>query len=301
MKKLIIILTGIALAAAVVATGTYGLTQKNIDIYERAAAIDSSVTGFADFSVTDYPVAFYDGEYDYVVTWENGGYNIDRRAPVISFAAATAYPVDGHYEVLAPTVEKMSSLLGIMSMGEAEYGTEEQVATIWHEAFHCYQLTNFYDNIEKICSEDIDESIISEYADANSEAVRLFTEQSELLEKAVKCEVIDNIREYMIQYKQLDMQRKALLSEDVNELEEYYTIVEGTACYVEACVYRAQLPERFAEEYIDNIGEYRKGSSKYYRAGMAQCMILGKLDADWKNELDFSGPLTDIIYRELEI
>lgn len=301
MKKPIIILTGIALAAAVIATGTYGLTQENIDIYERAAAIDGTVTGFEDFSVTDYPVAFYDGEYDYVLTWENGTYNIDRRAPVISFAAATAYPIGDHYEVLAPTVEKMSSLLGIMSMGEAEYGTEEQVAAIWHEAFHCRQLTYFYDNITGICSEDIDESIISEYADTNSEAVRLFTEQSELLEKAVKCDDIDKISEYMVRYKQLDMQRKALLSEDVKESEEYYTIVEGTACYVEACVYRAQLPDSFAEEYIDNIGEYRKGSSKYYRAGMAQCMILDKLNAEWKNGLDFSEPLTDIIYRELEI
>ncbi|MGN1303604.1 MAG: hypothetical protein ACI4YB_01085, partial [Oscillospiraceae bacterium] len=74
-----------------------------------------------------------------------------------------------------------------------------------------------------------------------------------------------------------------------------------TACYVEACVYKAQLPDKFAEEYIDNIGEYRKGSSKYYRAGMAQCMILDKLNAEWKNDYDFSEPLTDIIYRELEI
>ena len=301
MKKLIIILTGIVLAAAVIATGTYGLTQKNIDIYERAAAIDSSVTGCEDFAVTDYPVAFYDGEYDYVLTWKNGNYNIDRRVPVISFAAATAYPIDGHYEVLAPTVEKMSSLLGIMSMGEAEYGIEEQVATIWHEAFHCRQLTYYYDNITGICSEDIDESIISEYVDTNTQVVELFTEQSELLEKAVKCEDIDTLRGYMIKYKQLDMQRKALLSKDINELEEYYTIVEGTACYVEACVYRAELPDRFDEEYIDNIGVYRKGSSKYYRSGMAQCMILDKLNAEWKNELDFSEPLKDLIYRELEI
>ena len=97
------------------------------------------------------------------------------------------------------------------------------------------------------------------------------------------------------------MQRKTLLPTDVTEMEEYYTIVEGTACYVEACVYRAELSDRFAEEYINNIGEYRKGSSKYYRAGMAQCMILDKLNAEWKNELDFSEPLKDLIYRELEI
>lgn len=301
MKKLMIILTGIALAAAVIATGTYGLTQKNIDIYNRAAAIDSSVTGFEDFSMTDYPVAFYDGEYDYVLTWGNEGYNIDKRAPVISFAVATAYPVDGHYEVLAPTVEKLSSILGIMSMGEADYGEEEQVATIWHEAFHCYQLSNYYDNIEKICSADVDESIISEYADTNAQAVQLFTEQAELLEKAVKSEDIDMLREYMVKYKQLDIQRKALLSENVNDLEEYYSIVEGTACYVESCVYKAQLPDKFTESYIDNIGTYSGGSSKYYRAGMAQCMILDKLDAEWKNGLDFSEPLTDIIYRELKI
>ena len=301
MKKMIIILTGIALAAGVLATGTYSLTQKNIDIYERAVTIESSVIGFEDFAVTDYPVAFYDGEYEYVLTWENGNYTIDRRSPSISFAVATAYPVDDHYEVLAPTVEKMFSIMGMMSIGETNYGIEEQVATIWHEAFHCYQLTYYYDNITGICAEDVDESIFFEYVDTNANAVDLFTEQLKLLEKAVKCDNINTLREYMIKYKQLDMQRKTLLPTDVTEMEEYYTIVEGTACYVEACVYRAELPDRFAEEYINNIGEYRKGSSKYYRAGMAQCMILDKLNAEWKNELDFSEPLKDLIYRELEI
>lgn len=301
MKKIVIILIGIALAGAVIATGTYSLTQDNIDIYERAAAIDSSVTGFEGFSLTDYPVAFYDGEWDHVITWENGGYNIEKRAPVISFAAATAYPVDDHYEVLAPTVEKMSSLLGIMSMGEVGYGTEEQVATIWHEAFHCWQLTNYYDNIEGICSEDVDESIISEYADKNTQAAELFTQQAELLENAVKCENIDKLREYMVKYEQLDDQRKALLSEDVISLEEYYTRVEGTARYAEACVYKTEHPEKFTESYIDNIGEYSGGSSKYYRIGMAQCMILDKLNAEWKNGYDFSEPLIELIYKDMEI
>lgn len=303
MKKIVIALIGIALAAGVIATGSYGLSENNIDIYKQAVEVQSGTDnfGFENFAFTDYPVAFYDGDKDYVLTWDNSGYNITKRKPVLNAIAATAYPVDGHYEVLAPTVEKMSSLLGVMSAGEAEYGEKEQAATIWHEAFHCYQLTNYYDNIVSICSADVDESVIAEYADTNDKAVSLFKQQAALLEKAVRCGDVDKIREYIVKYKQLDLERKALLTEDIISLEDHYTRVEGSACYIEACVYRALLPDKFEESYIDGLSEYSGGSSKYYRTGMAECMILDTLDPDWKDGFDFSGSAIDIIYEKLGI
>lgn len=303
MKKIIIVLIGIVLVVGVIITGDYGLSSENIDIYEKVVAIQNgdSNFGFEGFALTDYPVAFYDGENDYVITWENGNYNIEKREAVIDFIAATAYPVGEHYEVHAPTVEKMSSLVSVMSMGEAKYGTQEQIATIWHEAFHCYQLTNFFNNIELICPFGVEQSVIVEYVDTNADAVSLFEQQAELLEEAVKSDDIDKVRECIVKYKQLDSERKKLLSKDEIATENYYTIVEGTACYIEAGVYKVQLPDEFSGNYIDKISEYDGGSGKYYRIGMAQCMIMDKLNPEWKSGFDFSETIINLIYKELEI
>lgn len=45
---------------------------------------------------------------------------------------------------------------------------------------------------------------------------------------------VDKVRECILKYKQLDMERRSLLSDDVIAIEEYYARVEGTACYAEA-------------------------------------------------------------------
>ena len=303
MKKVVAIVIGIILVIGVIVTRQHGLSQANTKIYEQAVAMQATVDeiGYKDFKITDYPVAFYDGEQDYVLTWQNDTYHIEKRKAVMDSIVATAYPVDGHYEVLSPTVEKMSSLLGLMSVGSAEYGEKEHISTLWHEAFHCYQLTNYLENIEVICPTGVKESIIAEVVDVNSQAVTLFEQQAELLEAAVKCDELDKVKAYIVKYRELEQLRNQLFSQEVLQLEAYYTRVEGTACYIEACVYEMQLPESFWEHYVEGISEYAGGSGKYYKIGMAQCMILDKLNADWKNTFDFSENMMELIYRELEI
>lgn len=299
-KAILVILIGAVLVAGVIATGSSGISEDNIAVYERAVSLESKDSfGFSGFALSDYPVAFYDGDRNYVFEWENGEYTITKRAAVLNFIAATAYPVEGHYEVLTPTVEKMSSLLGLMGYEKSGYGTEEHISTLWHEAFHCRQLTNYKETIEGICAES-DESLIAEYADKNEAAVKLFKQKAQLLKNAVLSNDIDKIREYIVQYKKLDEERKALLSDEVNALEEYYTRIEGSACYVEARVY-LQLKGSIEADYIDAVGVYSGGSAKYYKHGMAMCMILDTIDPEWKNSYDFSVPLTDLIYAELEI
>lgn len=253
MKKGIIILIGIALVIGVVATGTYGLSQEDLAIYQQAVELEESGSnmGFEGFALTDYPVAFYDGDQDYVVTWEGDGYSVKKRRAVINFIAATAYPVDDHYEILTPTIQKMSSLMGIMSAGGMGYGVEEHTATIWHEAFHCYQATYFPESMDMICSGEIDEGIIAGEADTNPQAVSLFQQQAQLLEEAVKVEDVDRIRECIVRYKELDEERMLLLSKEVIALEDYYTRVEGTACYIEACIYRMLLPEQLGGRPVE--------------------------------------------------
>ncbi|MBQ8568575.1 MAG: hypothetical protein IJ446_05085 [Oscillospiraceae bacterium] len=301
IKKIIFGAVGIGLAASVIATGTYGLPEEDKDIYNKAAAISagSDNFGFKDFSIENYPVAFYDGEYDYVVTQENGTENITKRKPVLNSIAATAYPVDEHYEVLTPTLEKMSSVLGVLTASE-EYGERDHITTLWHEAFHCWQLTNYYDNIINICG-GTDEKLVADKIDTNERAAALFQEQSELLEQAVGASDIDKMREYIVKYNQLEQERNALLSEELTDLENYYEIVEGSACYIEMLVYTMQDPENTERDYISEISGYSDGTGKYYKTGMAQCIILDKLNIEWKDTYDFSRPFIDLINEELDI
>lgn len=303
MKKIGFGIIGMVLVAAVILTGSYGLSKKNIEIYENAVALQEKVkqVGFEDFLLTDYPVTFYDGDYDYVVTWRGDNYDIEKRKAVLNFVAATAYPVEDHYEVHTPTVEKMSSLVNLVSQGDGEYGMQEQVSTIWHEAFHCYQLTNYLAYIEAICPGGMQENLIAEKIDANKDAVTLFMKQSALLEGAKQCKDIDKLRADIVEYKRLEEKRNAILTEESVALEDYYVRVEGTAYYVESCICQMQNQKQYEENYLQAVDTYQKGTTKYYRRGMLQCMILNQLSPEWKQGYDFSESMMELIYKELDI
>lgn len=304
MKRIIIGILGVVLLTGVLITAEYGLSKENIEVYEEAIALQTKMEeiGFEGFHIADYPMAFYDGEKDYVLTREGTGYTITKRNALVDFIAATAYPVDGHFEVHTPTVEKMSSLVSIVGALEgAEYGKNEHIVTLWHEAFHCYQLTNYLTNIKAFCETTVEESKIAETVDVHEQAVELYKQQAALLEEAVKCEAIDKIREYIVQYKKLEDKRNLLLEEEIINLERYYTTVEGSACYVEANVCKVLEPERFEADYVNTISEYAKGTAKYYKVGMAQCMILDKIAPQWKDGYDFSKVPMELIYEILGI
>ncbi|MBR4085604.1 MAG: hypothetical protein IKK33_15125 [Lachnospiraceae bacterium] len=304
MKQIIMGILGVILLTGVLITAEYGLSEENIEVYEEAIDLQTKINGvgFDGFYITDYPMAFYDGEKDYVITREGTDYTITKRKALVDFIAATAYPVDGQFEIHTPTVEKMSSLVGMLGVLEgAEYGKNNHIVTLWHEAFHCYQLTNYMTNIEAFCETAVEENKIAETVDVNEQAVELYKQQATLLKEAVKCEEIDKIREYIVQYKELEDKRNLLLEEEAINLERYYTTVEGSACYIEANVCKELEPERFEADYVNTIGDYANGTAKYYKAGMAQCMILDRIAPGWKNGYDFSKVPIELIYEILGI
>lgn len=103
----------------------------------------------------------YDGKAEYV--FENG--EMKKRAPVLETFAGTVYPVENHFEVIVPTVEQFEQLMSLTGGAEgmvagSGYGPQEQKATIWHEAFHGYQLTNFAVLGEKVTPEDLHEEFV---------------------------------------------------------------------------------------------------------------------------------------------
>lgn len=302
MKRIIMGILGVILLTGVLITAEYGLSKENIEVYEEAIALQTELKGigFEGFDIADYPMAFYDGEKDYVLTREGSEYTITKRKALVDFIAATAYPVEDGFEIHTPTVEKMSSLVGIFGALEgAEYGKNEHIVTLWHEAFHCYQLTNYMTNIEALCETAVEESKIAETVDVHEQAVEIYKQQVALLEEAVKCDEIDRIREYIVQYKELEAQRNLLFEEEIINLEKYYTTVEGSACYIEANVCNVLEPERFEADYVNTISEYANGTAKYYKAGMAQCMILDRIAPGWKDGYDFSKVPIELIYEVL--
>lgn len=304
--KVLLGIIGLALLAAVILTAERGLADEDIACYEMALSLQEDLgnIGFSDFQITDYPIAFNDGTQDYVLLWGNTSYEIITRKPVIDALAATAFNHDGGYEVLVPTKRRMSELIGLMG---GRYDSVEQVATLWHEAFHCWQFTNYEAEIlaliggHDFTDEDYGESLIVEVCDRNAQAVALWNQQSELLAAALAEGELSKIREGMVQYKELEEARNAMLPESVYGLESYYLTVEGTAQYLEARAFRLLQEDGFEERYGSGFLQYVDGSGKYYSRGMAQCFLLDKLDGDWKGHYDFSVPPASLIYEELGI
>ena len=143
---------GVLLAAATVLTGNYGLSKKDMEIYDRAVGIEDAMAenGFCDLSPSDYKIRFFNGSCDYVVTEGE----VAKEDAAFGTFVGTAYEIDGEYQVLLPTYENFSELFtmlnsvqsvsdGEMHFGEANYSEDAHAATLWHEAFHAWQLKNW--------------------------------------------------------------------------------------------------------------------------------------------------------------
>lgn len=340
MKKIAYGAVGVILLFTTIFTGRTGLGEENIEIYKKALELQSKMegTGFENFRLEDYTVAFYDGKNDYVIVNSDTEITTQKREPVMDTLVATAWETDGEYQVLCPTVEKLQGLVNMLMPAaqvqttpedtdsantDNAYTQESHVATIWHEAFHCYQLTNYEQGIEKLIgAEDretanvADTNLIVTEVDGNEQVVNLYKKEIALLEKAINEDDLDVVKEIILEYKQLDEERKEFLSSECQLAEAYYTVMEGTAYYVEKLAYaNLQQPEKQDDRTNKNVvwdinqtsandiklEPYTKGTNKYYNIGRAQCLILDKLSPDWKADYDFSRELIELIYEEAGI
>ena len=131
--------------------------------------------------------------------------------------------------------------------------------------------------------------------------VQLYTQALNLLEEAVRTEDLAQKKAYLQDYLGLESMRQDLLPEAVLIQEDYYERVEGTAQYIEAKVYQTLTStEEMAATYIEPIGHYSNGTAKYYRIGLAKCLLLDALHPTWKEGYDFATCLTDLLYTYLK-
>lgn len=342
---------GAGLLAVWLLTGESGPGEENIEIYERAAALQEQTDrlGFPGFRLEDYPVAMYDGKRDYVF-YEG---EIRKRAPVLETFAGTVWPAEDHFEVIVPTVEQLDKLLSLAGGVEgmvsgSGYGANEQAATIWHEAFHAYQLTNYAILGEKVSPEELrqelekdargreegqkrepgekktdgmagrkraeDQDVLSEEewiveeVDKKTEIRKKLEAELRLLEEAAKrafeieksdrenTDDIIELKKLALNYLESHRQRLAEMPQTAAEAEIRCELTEGTAYYVESQVLRMQAGDgAYKEHYLDGLGGFEGGRGKYYRTGMAKCMILDQIAPEWKDGFDFGQGLDAVL------
>ena len=306
---------GAALLAGWILTGTSGISKEDKEIYEAALEMQTEVDqiGFQDFRLADYPVAMYDGKRDYV--FYQG--KIEKRAPVLETFAGTAYPVEDHFEVIVPTREQLEGLLslagGVETLASGSgYEKEEQIATIWHETFHAWQMSNYavlgetmtpQEMAAELEEESGDEESMGEDAvlvravDKNPDMKKKVEQEMKLLKKTALSEAgIDEIKSGVLEYRKLEERRKAEMSKEAVQVEERCELMEGTAYYEEANVLKIQKGgQEYRKRYIGTLDRFDAGRGKYYRTGMAKCMILDRISPDWKKNLDFSKSLDELL------
>jgi len=299
---------GAVLLVGTILTGKHGLSEENQKIYEDAAALQGEVDeiGFEKFYMRDYKVRFFDGNVDYVIS----GDNVEKEDALFTTFVGTTYEVNGEYQVILPTVENFAQMFqflgtaeslaeGVMNFTEEEYGAEEHIATLWHEAMHAYQMTYYKTEIlalleDNVLQENIEDVIISS-VDGNQDVVELYKKQTEILNKAYGAESLAEKKAYIEDYLKLQKERRKLLSEEACAVEDYFETAEGTARYIESRVYGFQEGNEAFEKQYTGQTEYQKGSGKYYTAGMLKCYLLDELNPDWKTGYDFSVSLTELL------
>ena len=307
MKKIVFricgIAVGVALLAAYIATGTYWLSEQDKDLYYDALALQETADeiGFDDFKLEDYPVAFYDGKNEYVITSDG---NIEKREPVLDVFVATAFPVDEQWAVFVPTYKRFEPLT-VMIMAEKALGADSEeirkaiyISTIWHEAMHAWQSTNYDDNIN---AWDIQPDFENTIVDNTPEARALYEQELTLLYQAA----------YETDMEQLKAIAEAICTieekiEDILPANAYATAVqteltEGSAQYFESRIFRyLRGEEDYIDHYVEGIDVYNEGRAKYYTLGMAKCLLIDKLDPAWKNNFAFDRSFADMIRDALK-
>ncbi len=316
-NRIIAVILGIVLFLSWLWTGKREISGEDKEIYEEALGLQEQVDelGFGGFCLADYPVAMYDGEWDHV--FYDG--EIKRRKPVLETFAGTAYPVEDHFEVIVPTLEQFDSLMSLAGGVEgmvsgSGYGAREQISTIWHEAFHAYQLTDHAVLGERITPEEMQEELegqedqeADETADMKNslenemkllkETVDMvLTDTGERTDAAALAEYIDGIKEMVLEYRECRRERMAKMSQEARDAEIRCELTEGTAYYVEYSVYGMTAGAQACQErYLENLDWYEGGRGKYYRTGLAKCLILDALAPGWRETFDFTKGLDEVL------
>ena len=317
---------GAVLIIGSLATGTYGLSKKNQEIYNTAVAMDETIRdmGFSDFSLKDYKVRFYDGKYDYVVqTKEENVPVITKEAAILDVFAGTMIEVDGENQVLVPTYEQFARLFdaldaaetvsggmsgnteGTIAFTEDSYSENSHVAAIWHEAFHAWQYTNWKKAVDVLMERtDLSEGegredVILKEVDTDKEMITAFEDEMRLLCEAYQTDNMEEKKELVSKALIMEKEREQKLSDSANAMEYFLDNFEGSAMYVESQVYRELEGDASWKEHYMREFQYKNGSGKYYERGMLKCLLLDQMMEGWQSRFSGTHGLSELLERSV--
>ncbi|SFC53613.1 hypothetical protein [Butyrivibrio sp. YAB3001] len=292
MKKggfVLYMLLGVTLVVSGFATTERGLKENDREMLYNVAEDYEELgdMGFKGFYPLDYKVAFSDSEKEILVSYDEGKCNFSERKAVYGGLVGSIYQDGDEFEVIVPEYDTWITLENL--------NDEPLSVVIWHEGFHAYQ-NSYHKAYEKVTSEVISETDLSEVVDSNIEGKKLFSEMLKVLERIITDENYGNLREIAIEYSKIANERRKLFGDEVNKSEDYYVMIEGTAYYVESQAARLENGEKlYRDNYLGTASKYAEGNAKYYRLGMLECMLLDKLAPDWKDSYGFDRTLDEVI------
>lgn len=309
MKKFIIVygFIGIILVVLLICFSNTGLPEINQALYNKAYRFSDRVTEeiWPGYDFKSYPVAIRKGNTDYVFHADE----FSKREAALPIIAATAYKHDGEIIIFMPSKADMD-FLGQIAEGLSE--SQEQffitgftldkkgisdnryIAILFHEGLHAYQLENFEDNLFNSLWGGADENEeVLRLVDTDAAIKNLYARENEALADLVQLqdsgELKGKISRYLtIREERMQAFRQKFGDEKTNllmVLENYYEKVEGTARYTEAQVAKLLGDDDLYREYIQNLQVNMDGKEKYYRSGMAMCLIFDELNTPWKEEV----------------
>lgn len=280
-------LAGAGLLLTGFTTAQSGLSEECRGEYENAVAMYDELgnMGFDGFCPMDYQVAFSDGETDRVIGYHDGDYKTEQRDAVYDGLVGSIYENEGRYEVIVPDYE----------IWLATGSSAPLSAVIWHESFHAYQITTF-DPMRQMPEAMMSETQLAQKLDGDVKQKRLFEKELAILGRITDEENTCDATDIAIEYIRVKKERDALLDQAFRASEDYYTMLEGTAYYIESkAVCFVNGEKAYQENYIDTAVTYADGNAKYYRLGMLECLLLDQLDPDWKSGYAFDQPLDALI------
>ena len=299
INNILKICVGIGILSAYIITIPTEVNGADQRLYQDAVALQEKADqiGFSDFHIQDYPVAFYDGSNDYVL---QGDKEPLRRKPVLNVLVATAFQVEDHMEVIVPTYDDLNLIINLVvpdveGMDIEEWKYAMCMSTIWHEATHAWQFSKFDDRINAWTNNlDIDFTRLDE----NSDVRAVYEKQLKLLQQAATENNQDALKKLANEICDLETKLDEYISEDIRKAETLTELTEGTAQYVESQILKSLCAEEvFMVQYVDNMSVYQDGRDKYYTLGMAKCLLLDKLNPEWKNDYTFEYSLGEMLKK----
>ena len=230
-------------------------TEKFLDKYP-------SVLIHRDYNIQIYQTEKVDDKpFHMHVTFTDEESNIDYRTPIMRCSSL---------EQTSKTIPDVTSV-------------NEWATMVMHEYFHGFQFKNdgYLDIYDTITNAVLPDTLI-ELAASHDWCRESITQENDLLLKAIDANDIEASRAYIQSFFKLRNERrervKKELGIDIVALEQLYETMEGSARYIEYCLYR-----HFGNFNLsDAKWLYTVGRKYYYATGFNLLRLSDKLEIDYK-------------------